>query len=100
MATKTDLQQLHSSIMTETRTAIATSVDPLKDEMHDLRERVARLETGHTTSEKKRQMAIMNSLDMAHRRVSFIFENDVNAVDRVAALEEVCLLYTSPSPRD
>eukprot|EP00969_Alexandrium_andersonii_P336350 14866849-Alexandrium_andersonii.AAC.1 len=26
---------------------------------------------------------------MAHRRVSFIFENDVNAVDRVAALEEV-----------
>eukprot|EP00969_Alexandrium_andersonii_P152367 6738218-Alexandrium_andersonii.AAC.1 len=75
--------------MTETRTAIATSVDPLKDEMHDLRERVARLETGLTTSEKKRQMALMNSLDMAHRGVSFIFENDVSAVDRVAALEEV-----------
>eukprot|EP00969_Alexandrium_andersonii_P336827 14888166-Alexandrium_andersonii.AAC.1 len=57
--------------------------------MHDLRERVARLETGLASSEKKRQMALMNSLDMAHRRVPFIFETDVNAVDRVAALEEV-----------
>eukprot|EP00969_Alexandrium_andersonii_P365027 15465329-Alexandrium_andersonii.AAC.1 len=37
-------------------------------------------------------MAPMNSLDTAHRRASFIFETDANAVDRIAAL-----FYHTPS---
>eukprot|EP00969_Alexandrium_andersonii_P301585 13332086-Alexandrium_andersonii.AAC.1 len=79
MATKSDLAQLHTSITHETRAAIAGSVDPLKDEMADLRERIGRLETGAAPSGQKRQLALMNSLDMAHRRISFIFETDVSA---------------------
>eukprot|EP00969_Alexandrium_andersonii_P202660 8954791-Alexandrium_andersonii.AAC.1 len=73
--------------MRETRAVIASSVDPLKDEMADLGERIQRLETGAAPSDQKRQLAL-NSLDMAHRRISFIFEADVSAPNRVSALEE------------
>eukprot|EP00969_Alexandrium_andersonii_P315071 13919204-Alexandrium_andersonii.AAC.1 len=57
--------------------------------MADLRERIRRMETGPAPSNQKRQLALMNSLDMAHRRISFILETDIGAPNRVSALEEV-----------
>eukprot|EP00969_Alexandrium_andersonii_P101934 4499620-Alexandrium_andersonii.AAC.1 len=92
MATKNDLRELRTSLLQETRAAISESVDPLKDEMADIRTRVERLETGGpaASTDSKRQLLFLNSLDLAQRRISIIgFADAVSAADRVAALDEI-----------
>ena len=54
MTTKTDLLSLKQDIMKDTRVAIAESVDPLKSEMHDLQERIEKLETGDARGSSSR----------------------------------------------
>eukprot|EP00973_Karenia_brevis_P090639 12403528-Karenia_brevis.AAC.1 len=44
MATKQDLCEMHKEIMRDTRLEISHAVDPIKDEIADVKERTKRLE--------------------------------------------------------
>ena len=76
--------------MQETRLAIAQAVDPLKNEMCDVRDRAAKLEQSGPGSSKpgKKTLNLLNALDPAKKRVSFIgFPENTSAEARVEAIE-------------
>eukprot|EP00959_Pyramimonas_sp_CCMP1952_P361692 7574941-Pyramimonas_sp.AAC.1 len=73
MATNTSMISMYSRITIETKEAIAVAVDPLKDEMQDLRERLQQLETSSGTgSVGKRHLALLSAMDVSNRRVAFV----------------------------
>ncbi|CAK0838153.1 unnamed protein product, partial [Prorocentrum cordatum] len=75
MATNAGLTTLRQQITTETKLSISAAVDPLKDEMRELTDRVDYLEMQSSSSSGrtgKRQLALLSSLDISNRRVAFV----------------------------
>ena len=94
MATRTDSNVAKSDIMQATRVAIAEAVEPLQNEMCELRDRVTKLEIGGAATAGpskpgKKILNLLNSVDVANKRISFIGAADVSAEARVDALEAV-----------
>eukprot|EP00959_Pyramimonas_sp_CCMP1952_P467621 9491926-Pyramimonas_sp.AAC.1 len=75
----------------EWKTGISEAVDPLKDEMADLRSTVERLQfsSGSSNSQlDKETLNLLNSFDPALRRVAFIgFKVDVSESNRISHMK-------------
>ena len=94
MATRADIHHAKTDIMQATRVAVAEAVNPLKTDMRELRERVAKLEIGGVggVSPKpwKKVLNLLNSADCANQRLPFIgFGESVVADARVEAIEAI-----------
>ncbi|CAK0878696.1 unnamed protein product [Prorocentrum cordatum] len=80
-ATLNGLTALHGTIKRETQEAISVAVDPLRDEMRDLTDRVQRLDMGGCG---QRHLSLMNRVDVAHRRMVFIGSEVMDTSSREA----------------
>ena len=76
--TKTDFENFKTEIRQETMVQISQSVDPLRDEMRELTDRVMRIEASSSSGTSgKRQLALLSSMDVSNRRIAFIgFDGD------------------------
>eukprot|EP00959_Pyramimonas_sp_CCMP1952_P405838 8505685-Pyramimonas_sp.AAC.1 len=89
-ATKDDINSLHTRISAETKIAISEAVDPLKDEMEEVRGRLRVLESRPSSSGglSKQQIQMINSIDPANRQVAFSgFSASTSLQDRVREIE-------------
>ena len=93
-ATKKDLADLRRDIAQETRVEVAKAVDPLKDEMADVKKRLTALEhhepQTQTPSAMNREMqALVKSLDPSFRRVCLIgMPERLSALDRIKTVND------------
>ena len=81
MASKTDLKDLETSILRNTKIQIAEAVDPLKTEICDINQRVNALEAKPSTAASSQPgntsviphdvKLLLDSLDPAHKQITF-----------------------------
>ena len=79
MATKQDLREMQSEILRDTKIEIATAVDPLKEEVCELRDRVSKIESkarspaaaGATDKQLMELQRLVQECDPALKRVAF-----------------------------
>lgn len=90
MATTSSLSALHQTIQTETTVAISEAVDPLKNEMKEIRDRLSKLETSSSSSSSSPKcLHLLNSMDVSHRRVAFVgFLDSTTAAARLQIIED------------
>ena len=101
---KADLAELRSDLKREVKVAVAEAVDPVKDEVSDLKTRVSALEARPTTagsnggssSLPKEVQTMLSNLDPATRRVAFVgFPGGMSAQDRLAEVARIMRNFPS-----
>ena len=102
-ASKEDLNKLKADLKAETKVMISESVDPVKDDMRELRDRVASLETARVPAGSasadhlpRDVQQMLNSLDPALRRVAFVgFPSESSAEARIKVIDDFISKYPS-----
>eukprot|EP00959_Pyramimonas_sp_CCMP1952_P456156 9472701-Pyramimonas_sp.AAC.1 len=92
MATRVSLENLHTTITHETKVAISKEVDPVRDELADLRDRVECLELRpliFSGSFSKRHLSIINSLDISNLQIAVIGFKSMGLEDRLTELQRL-----------
>eukprot|EP00959_Pyramimonas_sp_CCMP1952_P090283 1889843-Pyramimonas_sp.AAC.1 len=92
VATRTSLTNLHSTITYETKIAISKEVDPVRDEIADLRDRVKCLELRpvvSSDSSSKRHLSIINSLDISNLQIAVVGFKAMSLEDRLTELQRL-----------
>ena len=96
-ATKSDIADLRREIAHETKISISEAVDPIKDDLKDVKTRLAACEnrpasvaTGSIPAGSNDKLAgIISSLDPSKRRLSFIgFSSHISAEKRISEITE------------
>ena len=97
MALKSDIDVMQENMAKVTREMISEAVDPIKDEIHDIKSRISKIESherpdkAHATGPTRTSADVikfMNDNDPAHKRIVFIgFPDSASADARIQAVE-------------